>query len=449
MLDCVQHLRDNIGSMRYEQAFHDVVFIIENERFSAHRCVTAAASPVLHALVAGCGGAEQEILLEQVNVGIWEVLLDYMYSGKIKLSSVEDALEYWESARYLQMEKLEAVLLGYIKRELNQDNCCKVLATAHRLDSNSLEKEAMKTIFSTFKSQCGDSGFTELPYELVVEILQSDKLMVCSELDVFVAAVNWTVRSTVTNMRNAERKSEIFDRVSELLIRHELCAEGIELTERVNHEKQEANNLFEYVNIDNLSVFDLQRMGRFCRDVSEKVRPPRKSSLQHMQKLVPKVFNKLLAPGNLIPNIPTASRHRVAHGRYDKFFTLSHQFYKIQKFLNPISKKSPEFVDELNNMRWYVEVYSEDTFNNLCFRLRGKVYDTMKLEGNFSAEMIITLHDSNAKLDPLVLSVVNSSDEARNYVEKSSERLMENIPLTELVGKDEITIGVTIYRKTT
>ncbi len=223
--------------------------------------------------------------MDKFDVRAWEVVLCYMYSGRIKLLSVEDALEYWECANQLRMEKLESMLLGYIKREIDEYNCCTVLATAHRLGSSSLQKSAMKTILRTSSSQCRSSTFIELPNEVVVKILRSDNLMVHSELDMFVAAINWAVCSEVKKVKNSELKSGMFDQVSNLLMHHGLCPGGLVLAEHANREEPEIIALFESVDNDNLSVFDLQLVGRFCRDVCKKVVPPVNSKLMHLQKL--------------------------------------------------------------------------------------------------------------------------------------------------------------------
>ncbi len=47
LIDFPQHLRNFFQRMRDDDLSHDVVFVVENERFPAHRCLLGAASPVL------------------------------------------------------------------------------------------------------------------------------------------------------------------------------------------------------------------------------------------------------------------------------------------------------------------------------------------------------------------------------------------------------------------
>ncbi len=50
--DLSQHLWTFIQRMRDDKSSHDVVFVVENDKFPAHRCLTGAASPVLLKLMA-------------------------------------------------------------------------------------------------------------------------------------------------------------------------------------------------------------------------------------------------------------------------------------------------------------------------------------------------------------------------------------------------------------
>ncbi len=124
----------------------------------------------------------------------------------------------------------------------------------------------MKTVLNTFRFQCGRSGFPDIPYELVVNILRSDNLVVHSELDILVAAVYWSVCSEVKNIENSKLKSEMFNQFSNLLMRHGLCSKEIKFheVEHATRKRAEIGALFECMDVDNLGVSDLQRVGRFC-----------------------------------------------------------------------------------------------------------------------------------------------------------------------------------------
>ncbi len=61
---------------------------MQNKRYPAHPYIVAAASPFLFDLLEASEGSQREISTEQLDVNTWEVVLDYMYSRKIKVSSL-------------------------------------------------------------------------------------------------------------------------------------------------------------------------------------------------------------------------------------------------------------------------------------------------------------------------------------------------------------------------
>ncbi len=81
-----QHLCTFIQRMREDESSHDVVFVGENEHFPAHRCFIGAASPVLRKVLTNGmkETSQREVVLKEVNVKVWKVVLDYIYSAKIE-----------------------------------------------------------------------------------------------------------------------------------------------------------------------------------------------------------------------------------------------------------------------------------------------------------------------------------------------------------------------------
>ena len=108
--------------MRDGTSFCDVVFVVQGERFPAHRCVVAAASPYFHALLTN-GMKEKrqrEITLKDVNVDAWRVILSYMYTAKIKFGYVDEVMQCLECANRFTMKELEEVIVPGIVDELDE-----------------------------------------------------------------------------------------------------------------------------------------------------------------------------------------------------------------------------------------------------------------------------------------------------------------------------------------
>lgn len=82
--------------------FCDVVIIVDSERFPCHRIILATDSPVL-ARIFNKGMVESkmnEISLEEVKKKVWKAVVQYVYTGKMILGSIELALSLLECTRW-------------------------------------------------------------------------------------------------------------------------------------------------------------------------------------------------------------------------------------------------------------------------------------------------------------------------------------------------------------
>ena len=169
-------------------------------------------------------------------------------------------------------------------------------------------------------------------------------------VDVFTAALRWLVCS--------EMGAEAASRSFELLEHNQLLSTPSRFVELGSFDKANLSELFICVNLNNLSVADLQRLGRVCRELCKKLQANPISGLAHVEAFSEKVIGRCLETGNFVPNIPTAPRNRVPHCRNDTCFSFSHRFYGILRLLESNGRdrtqKSPKFEDEWSNVKWYI-----------------------------------------------------------------------------------------------
>ncbi len=120
VLEFPKHLCADLHRMRDNKLSHDVVFVVNNQRFPAHRCLVAAASPVLQSVLMNGmkETSERDIVLKEVDVEPWKGVLDYMYTDRMNLLDVERALKYLNCADWLQMEELVEVIFAFLERNL-------------------------------------------------------------------------------------------------------------------------------------------------------------------------------------------------------------------------------------------------------------------------------------------------------------------------------------------
>ncbi len=150
--------------MRDDESSHDVIFVVENEKPPAHRCLIGAASPVLHKMLTNemKETNQSEVVLKEVNVKVWKVVLDYIYTAKMELPNTEEAVDVLECAERFQIEEQEQVVADYIEHELNTTNCSRILGMVDGLHSPIFRAAAMKTIVEDFHQVFYEVAFTSL-----------------------------------------------------------------------------------------------------------------------------------------------------------------------------------------------------------------------------------------------------------------------------------------------
>lgn len=77
-----------ISQLYRNEAFSDVILVVQNTRFPAHRAILAARSEYFRALFYG-GLAESSspvVYLNDINVVAFKNILQYIYTGQMKLT---------------------------------------------------------------------------------------------------------------------------------------------------------------------------------------------------------------------------------------------------------------------------------------------------------------------------------------------------------------------------
>jgi len=99
-------LLEQLNFQRQKKLFCDVTIrVTAGQTFAAHRCVLAASSPKLRSLVsltASHGKLKSVILLKSLTVCGFEPVLEYIYTGELKLD-VENIDEVLATACYLEL----------------------------------------------------------------------------------------------------------------------------------------------------------------------------------------------------------------------------------------------------------------------------------------------------------------------------------------------------------
>ena len=139
---CVR-LADNIMTLRSEKALMDFKICIKDNTIPCSKFVMAAHSPMLRAMLTSdmAEVAKQEIRLDHIDVGIVQIILDYMYCEDVSFHK-DQLMALITASDYLQMTDLKEMCLDEVPAILEPANVI------------TWWKEAGKMKYDTIKDKC-------------------------------------------------------------------------------------------------------------------------------------------------------------------------------------------------------------------------------------------------------------------------------------------------------
>ncbi|XP_051756997.1 kelch-like protein 33 isoform X2 [Ctenopharyngodon idella] len=162
------------------------------DRFPAHRVILAAGADYFRALF--CGGlresGEDVVLLRGVASWVLRNLLDFIYSGRLKLSC-RTVWDLTEAASQFQLQGALSLCLNFLQDNMDETSCLDVLALAEAHSLEDLRRRAEDYVLAHFQRVAEGEKFRDLPCVQLQRLLERDALNADSELDVFRAVVNW------------------------------------------------------------------------------------------------------------------------------------------------------------------------------------------------------------------------------------------------------------------
>lgn len=179
--------------LREKQQLFDVTFIVEGQKFQAHRVVLASCSDYFRAMFTdGLVECQKDIIsLNGVTAKGMKNLIDFAYSSKLFLDfdNVEDILL---SANHVQMLPVLQACSDFLKQHLSIENCIDMLRLTDLLCIRKLKSDVLKFICSNWTRVSVTQEFcNKLTSSQLISILNSNLPMNCSETDVLESVVSW------------------------------------------------------------------------------------------------------------------------------------------------------------------------------------------------------------------------------------------------------------------
>ena len=202
--DVYIYTQDDIGvqsfhmfdELRQHDKLCDITIVVDSRTFRAHRVVLSATIPYFHAMFTTdmLESKQTEIAIQAVSSGAFELLLNYAYTGTIRItqSNVQSIIV---GASYLQLQKVCDACCDYLKKKLNANNVLGIKSFADTLCCSGLVQDAKSFIQKNFEKVAASEEYLALSYKEVVDIISKDELNITGEDKVFDAVILWVKKS--------------------------------------------------------------------------------------------------------------------------------------------------------------------------------------------------------------------------------------------------------------
>ena len=189
-----------LRDFRKDGAFCDVTIRTDqnqNTQFKVHKAILAAKSQYFYAMFTTnlSEGHKEDITLKHIDINILELLIDYCYTGIVKITSdnIEPLLD---TAHMFEFEKIQEACFEFMRNNLDFDNCIGISCLADKYSCQYLQKEAIDFACQNFVTVMKTKEFSELHIDQVVTLISSDRLSISCESEVYQAIIKWVKHDT-------------------------------------------------------------------------------------------------------------------------------------------------------------------------------------------------------------------------------------------------------------
>ncbi|KHJ80538.1 kelch repeat protein, partial [Oesophagostomum dentatum] len=179
-------LLSQLAELRDDSRLCDVALVVKGTRINAHRLVLTACSNYFKAMFTGemAESRLQEIEMVDMDANTLDALVNFCYSGEIKITDV-NVQSILPAACLLQLNEVQEVCCEFLKKQLDPSNCLGIRAFADTHACRELLRSADKYTLHNFQDVVGTEEFLLLPVNQLVDLISSE------ELHVFAAVVQW------------------------------------------------------------------------------------------------------------------------------------------------------------------------------------------------------------------------------------------------------------------
>ena len=206
-VDHIQLLSSQLSNLLKGADNTDVIFVVENRQFEAHRIILSARCEYFRALLFG-GMREatnsEKIELHDTSAKTFEYLLKYIYTGMMSLRQMEerDILDMLVLANRYSLLALESAITGYLKDIITIENVPDIFDVSSVFGIIDLENSCLSYMDQHAADILPTEGFARLSKKSLEQIV-SRRSFCAQEIEIFIAVKRWArENSDDTDIRN-------------------------------------------------------------------------------------------------------------------------------------------------------------------------------------------------------------------------------------------------------
>lgn len=233
--ECV---RDRIQTLLKTSQWSDCTFQVGERTdfviFKAHKLILASCSPVFEAMCFGPLAEKQCISVDDLEPDVFRILLEYIYTDSIKLSSVEEAGGVLYASKKYMLPHLSRLCRSYLLTNLRPSNVLSIFDFAEGIQDTELLEPCME-VMCKYTEEVLQAPCDHFSPSTLTSLLDQ-KALNMSEFELFEAVMHWAdaecqqlgLQPTGANRRAVLMKAGALSKIRFLVLSLQQFAEGPE-----------------------------------------------------------------------------------------------------------------------------------------------------------------------------------------------------------------------------
>lgn len=211
------NLYERVKRLLISDEWSDCCFSVSGKDFKAHKLILGISSPVFEAMFYGPLSTDKKVVITDIEPEVFQLILNYIYTDKVDIHSIEEAFELLYASRKYILEHLSNTCIAYIQENISSDNVIEVLNYPEYLHDKQLKSFALK-LFCEHASYLIEENKDIISSSCMRAILESDHINI-GEAELIKHVLDWTkhyckqseINESFDNRRDVLMKNGLFE----------------------------------------------------------------------------------------------------------------------------------------------------------------------------------------------------------------------------------------------